>query len=126
MEELFTPRATIEHFVERKGISIEDIGVAPSVIVSWGHRVIEQMAGADRSTEIQKLALWRAPAFFHGRTGGQGVVSRGNAGRGAGYGHDYGGTDRLRREEFYRSRLGGQPSTRSSCWFILHSDLLYL
>lgn len=45
MEELFTPRATIEHFVERRGIRFEDIGVAPFVIVSFGHPDIEQKAG---------------------------------------------------------------------------------
>ena len=44
MEELFTPNETIEHFIERRAIKRSEIGVTPHVIISWGHRVIMQLA----------------------------------------------------------------------------------
>lgn len=42
----FTPQMTLRHYTTRHGISIEDIGVAPIVVISWGRSVIEELANA--------------------------------------------------------------------------------
>ncbi|MGB3712981.1 MAG: nucleoside phosphorylase [Candidatus Promineifilaceae bacterium] len=71
MDELFTPRATIEHFVERRGIRVEDIGVAPFVIVSWGHRVIEQMATRIGARRSENWLYGERQPFFTGELEGK-------------------------------------------------------
>jgi uridine phosphorylase len=45
MDELFTPQDTIDHYIQQRGITVNDIGVAPTVIISWGRLMVEQLAG---------------------------------------------------------------------------------
>ncbi len=71
MEELVTPRVTIEHFIARRGISVEDIGVAPFVIVSWGHRVIEQMAERIGARRSENWLYGERQPFFTGELEGK-------------------------------------------------------
>ncbi len=44
MDELFTARMVIDDFVARKGITVDEIGAAPIVVISWGRRVIHSLA----------------------------------------------------------------------------------
>ena len=52
MQDRITPQMVIEHHTRRRGIHIEEIGIRPIVVVSWGQRIIEWLAkktGADPS-----------------------------------------------------------------------------
>ena len=40
----FTARMYIDYYTSKRGISVEEIGVAPCVVVSWGASVIEELA----------------------------------------------------------------------------------
>ncbi len=46
MEERFNPGMYVDYYTSQQGISVEDIGVAPVVIISWGRRVIQSLAEA--------------------------------------------------------------------------------
>lgn len=64
MDARFTPQMTIAHFVSQEGISVEEIGVAPVVVISWGRDVIQSLAD---STGAQPSPHWfygeRQPFF---------------------------------------------------------------
>jgi uridine phosphorylase len=40
----FTARMYIDHYAAQRGISVEEIGVAPRVVISWSPNVIEELA----------------------------------------------------------------------------------
>ena len=44
MTERITPQASIDHFTSTRDITIEEIGVAPVVVISWGRKVVEDFA----------------------------------------------------------------------------------
>ena len=44
MEERFSPEMVINHYITNNNITIDDIGVAPIVVASWGRQVIHSMA----------------------------------------------------------------------------------
>jgi len=44
MDALITPQLTIEGYTRRKGITVEDIGVGPTVVISWGGEVVQSLA----------------------------------------------------------------------------------
>lgn len=46
MKERFNPEMYVRYYTAERGISVEDIGVAPVVVLSWGQRVIESLASA--------------------------------------------------------------------------------
>ncbi len=48
MEERINPRMAINYFVSQQGITVEDIGVASIVVISWGRRVIQSLADTMR------------------------------------------------------------------------------
>ena len=73
MEERFTPQMTVDHFTSLRGIAIEDIGIAPVVVISWGRNVIPSLANM---TDAQPSPYWfygeRQP-FFTGSVQGKQV-----------------------------------------------------
>jgi uridine phosphorylase len=73
MEELFTPQESIQHFVQQRGISVEDIGVAPHVVISWGRRMIEEMAAAIEAKKSEHWLYGQRQVFFRGQLEGQPV-----------------------------------------------------
>jgi uridine phosphorylase len=44
MEERITPQHVIQHHISQHGITIDQIGVSPVVVVSWGRRIVETLA----------------------------------------------------------------------------------
>ncbi len=44
MDALITPQMTIERYTARNGIAVEDIGVGPTVVISWGGEVVRSLA----------------------------------------------------------------------------------
>jgi uridine phosphorylase len=44
MDELFTPTTVIDWYTTQEGITIDEMGVAPIAVVSWGKSVIESLA----------------------------------------------------------------------------------
>jgi len=73
MDELYTPQNTIEHFIQQRGIKVEDIGVAPHVIISWGRRIIEQLAQRIDAHRSEHWPYGERQSFFHGQVDGQPV-----------------------------------------------------
>lgn len=71
MEELFTPQESIQHFVQLRGISVEDIGVAPHVVISWGRRMIEEMAAAIEAKKSEHWLYGQRQVFFRGQLEGR-------------------------------------------------------
>jgi uridine phosphorylase len=41
LEERFTPRMSVDFYVAQRGITIADLAVAPTVIVSWARKVVD-------------------------------------------------------------------------------------
>ena len=60
MDERFTPQMYIDYYISRKGITLEDMGIAPVAVISWGRRVIQSLAEA---TGAQPSPYW----FYHER-----------------------------------------------------------
>ncbi len=46
MKERFTAQMLVDYHASRKGIAVQDIGVAPVVVISWNRRVVQSMADA--------------------------------------------------------------------------------
>jgi uridine phosphorylase len=44
MDALITPQMTIERYTTRKGVTVADIGVGPTVVISWGGEVVQSLA----------------------------------------------------------------------------------
>ncbi len=72
MDELFTPQMVVEHHITRRGITIDEIGVAPIVVVSWGRHVIQSLA---QTIEAQPAEHWfyEERPLFNGSVGGKKV-----------------------------------------------------
>ena len=73
MDARFTPQMVIAHFVSQKGISVEDIGVAPVVVVSWGRDVIQSLANATGAQPSLHWLYGERQPFFTGCVQGQQV-----------------------------------------------------
>jgi uridine phosphorylase len=56
-EERFTAKMYVEYIAKHKGISIQEIGVAPTVVISWGQKVIHSF--------IEKLNAYICPNWFY-------------------------------------------------------------
>lgn len=57
MKERFTPRMYVDYFAATRDITVDSIGVAPIVILSWGQKVIASLA--------QTLVAKRSPNWFY-------------------------------------------------------------
>ena len=55
MDVRFTPQMYINHYASQRGITVEDIGVAPIVVISWAPKVIQALAD---STDAQPAPHW--------------------------------------------------------------------
>jgi uridine phosphorylase len=60
MEERFTPQMFVDYYIAQQGISVEDIGVGPFVVVTWSKSMVESLA---EMTGAQLSAHW----FYHQR-----------------------------------------------------------
>jgi uridine phosphorylase len=72
-EERFNPQSTIEYFTSLHGISIEEMDVAPLVVLSWGFRMIDALVEA---TGAKAAKYWLYPdryPLFTGEVGGRRV-----------------------------------------------------
>ena len=72
MDELFTPQMVIDHHITQRGITVDEIGLAPIVVVSWGQRVIQSLA---QKIEAQPAEHWfyEERPLFTGQMGGKRV-----------------------------------------------------
>ena len=73
MDEVITPKLSIQHYIERRGIRIEDIGVATQVIISWGSNMISQMAEKIGAQKSEHWFYGNRQMFFTGRIEGKPV-----------------------------------------------------
>jgi uridine phosphorylase len=72
-QERFTPQMYVEYYASQRGISVQDIDVAPVVVISWGRGVIESLAEA---VGAQPSLHWFYDEYyklFTGEVGGQTV-----------------------------------------------------
>jgi uridine phosphorylase len=65
----FTPEMAIQYFVRRQGITVEEMGVAPIVVVSWAPSVIHRMAEATGAEPAENWLRAGRRAFYTGRIG---------------------------------------------------------
>ena len=73
MKERFTPRMYIDYYVRQQGITVEEIGVAPVVVVSWGPRVIQAFADETGAQPAPNWPWSKRFLFFTGQVGEQRV-----------------------------------------------------
>lgn len=64
----FTARMYVEHYAEQRGITVDEIGVAPTVVLSWAPGVVHRLAvavGWDPDTSLQRNWMWvkRSPMY---------------------------------------------------------------
>jgi uridine phosphorylase len=60
----FTPRMYMDHYAAQRGITVEDIGVAPIVVVSWAPGVVRRL-GERTSAEVVPHWPWRDRYLFY-------------------------------------------------------------
>ena len=70
MEERHTARIWLEDYAARRGISVEDIGVAPIVLVTWIRGIFDILVEATGATPAQ---YWHKSPLSHGQIQGQPV-----------------------------------------------------
>ena len=73
MEERINPRMTINYFVSQQGITVEDIGVASIVVISWGRRVIQSLADTIGAQTPPHWFYNEGLLFYTGQAQGQRV-----------------------------------------------------
>jgi uridine phosphorylase len=73
----FTPQMYINHYAAQRGITVEEIGVAPVVVISWSPRVIETLIETLAASVGAQLAVhwpWvKHRRFYSGAIGDQRV-----------------------------------------------------
>jgi uridine phosphorylase len=69
MDERFNAKASISYFTSQHGITVADLGVAPTVIVSWDTRITKSMASRNK-LKLSKHWIYgeRAP-LYSGKVG---------------------------------------------------------
>ena len=73
MQERITPQMTIDYVVARNGITVEEIGVAPTVVVSWGYDVIQSMVDSIGAELAQHWIYGERRPLYTGQIQGQRV-----------------------------------------------------
>jgi uridine phosphorylase len=73
MDERFNPQMTINHFASQQGITVEDIGVAPIVVISWGRGVIQSLADTIGAQTPPHWFYNEGLLFYTGQVQGQRV-----------------------------------------------------
>ncbi|MCX6138653.1 MAG: nucleoside phosphorylase [Ignavibacteriales bacterium] len=72
-EEVFTPQIFLEKYLRRRNISVEEIGVAPRVVLSWGYGIIRSLA-AQTGAEIPEHWMYgKLYPMYTGKIGGVSV-----------------------------------------------------
>src|SRR5438309_10467842 len=73
MSERFTPRAAVEFWASRHGVSVDQLGLSPSVVGSWDLVTVMSLA---RTVGAEPSASWWWPRFrVYGGEGGGGMVA---------------------------------------------------
>jgi uridine phosphorylase len=72
-DDLVTPQKTIANFTTRLGISIEQMGIAPLVVVSWGRRVVEILAENSGAEQCVQWPYADRQPLHSGQVGGKRV-----------------------------------------------------
>jgi uridine phosphorylase len=73
MQERITPQMTIDYTVARNNITVEEIGVAPIVVVSWGYDVIQSMVDSIGAELAQHWIYGERRPLYTGQIQGQRV-----------------------------------------------------
>lgn len=73
MEVRFTPKMYADYYAEKQGITIEDMNVAPVVVVSWSSRVIEAFADSIGAQLAEHWPWVNQQPLYTGKVGGQRV-----------------------------------------------------
>jgi uridine phosphorylase len=73
MQERITPQMTIDYTVARHNITVEEIGVAPIVVVSWGYEVIQWMVDSIGAELAQHWIYGERRPLYTGQIQGQKV-----------------------------------------------------
>ncbi len=66
MEEYITPQMHIDYYTTQRGISVEDIGVAPIVIIAWGREIVQSFAGI---VGASSMPYWLHNGYYQFFTG---------------------------------------------------------
>jgi len=82
MEVRFTPKMYVNYYAEKQGISIEELKVAPIVVVSWAPSVIEAFAESIGARLAEHWPWVKRHVFYTGEVEGQ-CVSFAQVGIGA-------------------------------------------
>ena len=67
----FTARMYIDYYAAKRGISVEEIGVAPRVVVSWGPNVIEELAESIGAEPAEHWGWLTRFPLYTGEIGGR-------------------------------------------------------
>ena len=72
-KERFTPRSTIDHYTSRHNISVDDIGVAPVVVISWWRNVVTPLAEKIGARTPTHWIYGQRQPFFTGQISGRSI-----------------------------------------------------
>lgn len=72
-EERFTPHMYVDYYTSQRGISVDEIGVAPVVVISWGRDVIQSLAKAVGAQPSPHWFYDEYHQFYSGEVQGQRV-----------------------------------------------------
>ena len=73
MEERFTAQMLIDWYVEQQGLTVEALGVAPVVVLSWSRRVVESLAEAAGAQPAQHWLYREQYPLYRGEVEGSPV-----------------------------------------------------
>jgi uridine phosphorylase len=74
MDALITPEIIIQHYLSQQDFSTEDIGIAPTVVVSWAPKVIKIMAESIGAQPSKKWMYQNRYLLYTGEIKGQPVT----------------------------------------------------
>jgi len=73
MEERFTAQMLIDWYVEQQGLTVEALGVAPVVVLSWSRRVVESLAEVAGAQSAQHWLYGEQYPLYRGEVAGNPV-----------------------------------------------------
>ncbi len=73
MDELIQPQMVIDRYVSGRGITVGDIGVAPTVVISWGYRIVQDLAEEIGARPSENWLYGDLQPFFTGEHHGTAV-----------------------------------------------------
>lgn len=72
-EEVFTPQIFLEKYLTRRNILIHEVGVAPVVVISWGHGIVKSLAAQAEAKIPGHWMYGRLYPLYSGTVGGANV-----------------------------------------------------